>query len=192
MPVIVTCHGTPPYDVAEMHIREWKMLGEQNGCIIIAPELLGTDGIFGDGPTQAMMDDEKFILSILSMVGYHYTVDWSNIMLTGFSGGGFPMYFTGLRNPNVFSVLVARSCNFNEAQPRRVVSAGGLVAERDDLRRRARPGAIQAQTDAAIAYLRSKGFRLETKVIPGIGHERVPEVAMDFFRRHMRPTVSRR
>ena len=24
MPMIVTCHGTPPYDVAEHHIREWK------------------------------------------------------------------------------------------------------------------------------------------------------------------------
>jgi len=51
-------------------------------------------------------------------------------------------------------------------------------------------GAITAQTDAAIAYLRSKGFQVETKVIPNISHERVPENAMDFFRRHMRPPVA--
>ena len=35
-PVIVTCHGTPPFDVSEHHIREWKDLGETYGCIIIA------------------------------------------------------------------------------------------------------------------------------------------------------------
>ncbi|MHC4295271.1 MAG: hypothetical protein ACYSTL_06770, partial [Planctomycetota bacterium] len=43
-PLIVSCHGTPPYDVAEHHIREWKMLGEQNGCIVVCPELIATDG----------------------------------------------------------------------------------------------------------------------------------------------------
>ena len=43
-PVIITCHGTPPYDIAEHHIREWKMLGERYGCIIVAPELIATDG----------------------------------------------------------------------------------------------------------------------------------------------------
>ena len=30
-PLVVTCHGTPPFDVSEHHVRELKMLGEQNG-----------------------------------------------------------------------------------------------------------------------------------------------------------------
>ena len=188
-PVIVTCHGTPPYDVAEMHIREWKMLGELNGCIVVAPELVGTDGIFGDGPISGMLEDERFILSLLSLTGYRYSVDWSNIMITGFSGGGFPMYFVGLRNPKVFSCLVARSCNFSEPNldgwyPQEAALAESILVydgERD-------PGAIRAQSDNALKYLRSKGFRVEEKTIPGIGHERVPEVAMEFFRRTKRPS----
>jgi poly(3-hydroxybutyrate) depolymerase len=190
-PVIVTCHGTPPYDVAEYHIREWKMLGEVNGCIIVAPELIATDGIFGDGPVVGMLDDERFILSILSLLGYRRNIDRSNIMITGFSGGGFPMYWVGLRNPSIFSCVVARSCNFSEHNldgwypPEAALSQSVMVyVGEGDL------GAITAQTDAAIAYLRSKGFQVETKVIPNISHERVPENAMDFFRRHMRPTVA--
>ncbi len=186
-PVIVTCHGTPPYDVAEMHIREWKMLGEQNGCIIISPELTATDGIFGDGPIVGMLDDEHFILSILSLLNYRYTIDRSNVMITGFSGGGFPTYWVGLRNPGIFSCVVARSCNFSEYNldgwyPPEALGQSVMVytGEGD-------PGAIQSQSENAIRYLRSKGFQVETKVIPGIGHERRPEVAMDFFRRHMRP-----
>src|SRR5690554_827611 len=29
-PLIVTCHGTPPYHVAHHHIREWKMLADNH------------------------------------------------------------------------------------------------------------------------------------------------------------------
>ena len=189
-PVIVTCHGTPPYDVAERHIREWKMLGEQYGCIIIAPELTATDGIFGDGPIVGMLDDERFILSIISLLGYRYSIDRSNVIITGFSGGGFPTYWVGLRNPSVFSCVVARSCNFSEHNldgwyPPEALGQSLMIYDTEN-----DPGAIQAQTDAAIAYLGSKGFKVETKVIPGIGHARVPEVAMDFFRRHMRPPAT--
>jgi len=189
-PVIVSCHGTPPYDVAEHHIREWKMLGEQNGCIIVAPELTATDGIFGDGPIVGMLDDEHFILSILSLLCYRYTIDRSNVMITGFSGGGFPTYWVGMRNPGVFSCVVARSCNFSEHNldgwypPEALGQSVMVYTGQSD------PGAISSQSEVAIRYLRSKGFQVETTVIPGIGHERRPEVAMDFFRRHMRPTAA--
>ena len=65
-PLIITCHGSPPYDVANMHIREWKMLGEKNNCIVVAPVLTATDGIIGDGPTSGMLADERYIMSLTS------------------------------------------------------------------------------------------------------------------------------
>jgi len=114
-PLIVSCHGTPPYDVAEHHIREWKMLGEQNGCIVVAPELIATDGLIGDGPIVGMLSCERYILSLISMLGYRYNIDRANVMITGFSGGGFPTYWVGLRHPDVFSVVAARNCNFSQA-----------------------------------------------------------------------------
>lgn len=193
-PLIVTCHGTPPYDTSERHIMEMKMLGEQNGCIVVAPELIATDGIIGDGPITGMLDDERFILSIVALTGYRYNLDRGNVMITGFSGGGFPTYWVGLRHPDVFPVVVARSCNFSESNLDGWFNCGPAgtgqsvmvyYGEND-------PAAIQAQSRSAIKYLQSKGFALATMVVPGIGHERRPEIAMDFFRRHWRrsrPTV---
>ncbi len=183
-PLIVSCHGTPPYDVAEHHIREWKMLGERYGCIVVAPELIATDGLIGDGPIVGMLDDEKFILSLISRLGYRFNIDRANIMITGFSGGGFPTYWVGLRHPDIFSAVVARSSNFGEHNldgwfPREAVTQNVMIyyGEND-------PGAIRGQSEAGIKFLQSRGFQVERKIIPGIGHERRPEVAMEFFHRH--------
>lgn len=192
-PLIISCHGTPPYDVAEHHIREWKMLGEQHGCIVVAPELIATDGLIGDGPIVGMLDDERFILSMISLLGYRFNIDRANIMITGFSGGGFPTYWVGLRHPDVFSTVVARSSNFSQHNldgwyPQGAASQHVKVyyTEND-------PGAISGQSRNAIEYLQSKGYRVETEVIPGLGHERRPDVAMRFFVenwRHSQPTLS--
>lgn len=183
-PLIVTCHGTPPFDIANMHIREWKWYGEQNGCIIVAPELKATDGILGDGPIIGMLANEKNILSIISRLGYRYNIDRANVMITGFSGGGFPMYWVGLRHPDVFSVVAARNCNFSAGNleswwtPEALRTAIKVYYGQND------PGAIRQQSERAIQYLRQRGFTVETEVIPGVGHERHPEIAMDFFKRH--------
>jgi poly(3-hydroxybutyrate) depolymerase len=182
-PLIVTCHGTWPYDVANMHIREWKWCAEQNGCIV-APELGATDGIFGDGPVAGMLSDEKFILSIISGLGYRYNIDRANVMITGFSGGGFPTYWVGLRHPDVFSVVVARSCNFSRGNtdgwwtPESLRVALKVYYGDNDF------DVIKSQSDESIEYFRGAGFAVEKEIIASCGHERHPEVAMEFFRRH--------
>lgn len=188
-PLIVTCHGSPPFDVSSHHIREWKMLGERNGCIIVAPELIGTDGILGDGPRVGMLANERFILSLLSLLGYRYNIDRANIMITGFSGGGFPTYWVGLRHPDIFSVVAARSSNFNKGNldgwyPMDALKTRVLVywGQND-------PAAIRLQSEAAVRYLRSKGFSVRTATLPGVGHQRRPEVAMAFFRKNWRVAV---
>ena len=187
MPLIVTCHGTPPYDVAQHHIREWGMLGEQNGCIVVAPELQATDGLIGDGPLIGMYDCERVILSLISLLEYRYNIDRANVMITGFSGGGFPTYWVGLRNPDVFTCVVARNCNFSEGNlhgwyPPEAKRVPVLVyyGSHD-------PGAIMSQTRSAIRYFSLHGFDVEATVVPGVGHERRPEIAMEFFRKHWKP-----
>ncbi|MFP4104731.1 MAG: hypothetical protein ACLFVU_01475 [Phycisphaerae bacterium] len=182
--LIVTCHGTPPYDVAEHHIREWKMLGEKNGCIVIAPKLVGTDGIFGSGPVGAMLRDEQWILSIISTLGYRYNIDRNNIMITGFSGGGFPTYWVGLRNPEIFSVVVARSTNFNANALNGWYSPSAKKTPVLVYRGENDPATIIDQSNKADAWLEENGFSHEYRVIQGLGHERRPEIAMEFFRNH--------
>ncbi|MGC9454014.1 MAG: prolyl oligopeptidase family serine peptidase [Phycisphaerae bacterium] len=186
-PLIVSCHGTPPFDVAEHHIREWKMLAEKNSCIVVAPELIGTDGLLGDGPIVGMLTNERSILNIISQLAYRYNLDRANMMITGFSGGGFPTYWVGLRHPELFNCVVARNANFSRHNlhgwyPPEATDVNVMVyyGEND-------PGAIQAQSRQAAEYLRANGFRVETDVLPGAGHERHPEVAMQFFLEKRRP-----
>jgi len=187
MPLIVSCHGTVPFDVANHHIREWKWYAEKNGCIVIAPELLGTDGILGDGPIRDMLVNERRILSVIGLLGYRYNIDRNNIMITGFSGGGFPTYWVGLRNPDVFSVVAARNCNFSSSNmdgwfpPDAKSTRVFIYYGQND------PGPIASQSLTGIDFLQSRGFNVSTATIPGAGHERHPEVAMKFFRENMRP-----
>ena len=184
MPVILSCHGTPPFDVADHHIKMWKKLGEENNCIIVAPELVGTDGLLGDGPINAMLADERLILSIISQLGYRYNVDRANMMITGFSGGGFPTYWVGLRHPTVFSTIVAQNCNFSRHNvhgwyPPEARNSNVMVyyGSQDPL-------TITSQSQAGIEYLREQRFKIETRILEGYGHQRRPDIAMDFFRRH--------
>ena len=189
-PLIVTCHGTPPFDIAEHHIREWRYYGELNGCIVVAPELAATDGLLGDGPIVGMLGCERRIMSLISLLSYRYNIDRANIMITGFSGGGFPTYWVGMRHPDVFSAVVARSCNFSQGNlhgwyplEARKQAVFVYYGSND-------PATIQEQSNAAVRYLRSQGFVVSTKVLPGVGHERHPDVAMRFFRQNWRRTRS--
>jgi len=180
-PVIVSCHGTDPFDTAVLHKGEWKWLAEQHGCILICPKLTSTDGIFGAGAIGALLEDEKVIMSIIGELHYLYNIDRKNMMITGFSGGGFPVYFVGLRHPDVFSVVVARNCNFNRHAvegwypPEALATPVMIYYGEND------PGTIRAQSENGIRYLRSVGFNVTTAIVPGTGHERTPEYAMKFF-----------
>ena len=188
MRVVVTCHGTPPFDVSNMHIRAWKMVGEDYNCIIVSPDLGATDGILGDGPLVGMLRNERIIMNIISELGYRYNIDLGNIMIWGFSGGGFPTYWVGLRHPEIFSVVVAQGCNFSEPNldgwyPADATQTPVLIyyGSHD-------PGTIISQSQHGIRYLRNKGFNVEEDRLAGVGHERLPEVAMRFFAKHAKLT----
>jgi len=186
-PVIISCHGTVPFDVSNSHIETWKGFGERYGFIIVCPDMVGTDGILGDGPTQAMLEDEHRILSILSTLSHMYNIDRANVFLTGFSGGGFPTYFVGLRHPDIFRAVSPRNSNFNERNldgwfPPEANTLPMFIAWGDN-----DPGTIKDQSENAVSYLRRKGFRPTTKVIPNTGHERKPRYTMDFFLAHRAP-----
>ncbi len=184
MPLLVSCHGTPPFDIANHHIKMWKMLAQENGCIVVAPELMATDGLIGDGPIVGMLANERFILSIVSQLTYRYNIDRANIMITGFSGGGFPTYWVGLRHPDIFSTIVAENCNFSRHNvdgwyPKEAKNSKIMVYYGSN-----DPFTIKLQSQDAINYLNEKGFTVETRVLPGQGHQRRPDVAMEFFKSH--------
>jgi phospholipase/carboxylesterase len=183
-PLVVTLHGTNPWDGRTRQILEWKDTAERHGLIVVAPQLRSTQGPVPVIPgvwyvdTDDLARDERAILETVEHVCRTHRVDSRHVLLTGFSSGGFPMYHTGLRNPGRFDMLIARDCNNSmkvlkqielseEAKKLPVLIFWG----KDDLK------TIQDQSWQAFRWLREQGcFETNRRQIDG-GHLRRPDVA---------------
>jgi len=186
-PMVVTLHGTHGWDSSGAQVKEWKYLAEQKGFIVAAPDLKSVQGILPVNEALWYHDlatDERSILAVIEDTSSKYNVDSARILLTGFSAGGYPLYDTGLRHPELFSMLIARNCN-----------SSIKVFERIDICDSAREmpivvfwgkGDLQEvhrQSWQAVRWLGEKGFtKLEWKKLAG-GHLRRPETAYSYWGR---------
>ncbi len=186
-PVIISLHGTIPYDTSGGQMGEWKKIAEDNGAILVCPTLVSSDGIFPPGDDRLrrlMLEDERFVLTVLGRLHFRYNIDRRNIFLTSWSGGGYPLWFIGLRHPDLFAALCARQSTFRSSAiegwypPAAKAMPILLFHGTFDVI------PIVTQTKRALAYLRDSGFtKVEFTTSKG-GHVRHPEIAMQFFRRH--------
>ncbi len=115
--LLVTCHGTPPYDTADRQLREWRGLAEAKGFLVVAPELVGTRGDLPSDPAaqiERQRKDERLILQAVRRVKAAYSIDENRVFLNGWSAGAHAVLFTGLRNPDVFRALAIRQGTFRE------------------------------------------------------------------------------
>jgi len=113
-PMVVTFHGTYGFDSARREAQEWRGLAERHGFIVLAPAMKSTQGIlpvFHSARLRDLNRDERRVLDAIDDVKHHYNIDSSAVMVTGFSAGGYPLFYIGLRNAKLFSVLVARMCS---------------------------------------------------------------------------------
>lgn len=120
-PLVVTCHGTPPFDSARLQVREWADVAERKGVLVAAPALKGTRARSDAKRTtveqqiQLQRQDEETILATVEHVKAGYRVDEGKIFLTGWSAGNYAVLWTGLAHPEVFRALAVRQGNFNAA-----------------------------------------------------------------------------
>jgi len=190
-PVVITLHGSDWWDGPLRQAEEWGALADKRGFIVISPKLDSAEGIIyvsGKGRLRQLAGDDEAILAILDEVAGKYNIDRKSVMLSGFSAGGYPMWYTGLTHPEVFQVLVARACNssidlFESIKP------GDRARElpiymfwgKDDLR------PIQKQGWRAFRYLRERRFfNTRMKEIAG-GHLRRPDIAYSFWSEYLAP-----
>ncbi len=188
-PLVITLHGTHGWDSAEAQIDEWKALAEEHGLIVAAPRLRSVQGILPVSTALWYKDldgDEKMILAVLDDVRKAYRIDPKAVLLTGFSAGGYPMYYVGLRHPDLFNMLVARACNsdlglLERAWVSQQVKTLPIMIYwgRDDLK------PIHDQSWQAYRFLRERGcFKVEKTEVSG-GHLRRPEVAYRLWLKHL-------
>ncbi len=183
-PLVITLHGTPPWDTSTRQIKQWKALAEREGFIVVAPELEAVEGILPVGDPRRvdqLQEDERTILSVLQDVAGEYRVDRRCVMLTGFSGGGYPLYYVGMRNPQRFQLLVARACNSDidmletvgvndENRDQKIFIFWG----KDDLKK------IRDECWQAFRYFRRRDVPAEMDVIDG-GHQGHPPLAYRYW-----------
>ncbi len=188
-PLVITLHGTNPWDTAMMQIREWRALAESRRFIVAAPSLKlnSTQGIVPIPLSQrvkALEKDEQKLLAIRRELLARYNIDKNKILLTGFSSGGYPMYYVGLRHPEKFSMLVARACNMDEdlfshlgvrKSTRRIPVA--IFVGKDDA------GVIQDQSWMAFRWLRRHGWTSKNSSMDKSrgGHLRRPETTYSLW-----------
>jgi poly(3-hydroxybutyrate) depolymerase len=194
-PLVVTLHGTHGWDSSRAQIREWKYLADRKGFIVAAPDLRSVQGILPVSETlwsADLLSDEKTILSVIDDVASKYRVDTDHVLLTGFSAGGYPLYYVGLRHPERFSMLIARNCNssiklFEQIELNDTGRALPVVIfwGKDDLQE------INRQSWQAVRWLSEHGLKnVERKKYAG-GHLRRPETAYSYWRGSLPPGYRR-
>ena len=190
-PLVITLHGTYGFESASAQIMEWKALAQEKGFIVAAPNMRSVQGVLPVVRVlwfEDLKTDDKSILSVLDEVSAKYRIDSKAVLLSGFSAGGFPMYYTGLLHPERFNMLIARSCNSDVElfdKVTQIQEKAGRMAEvrktpvvifwgKDD------PG-IQEHCWNAVQYFSNHGFTdFQHKKLAG-GHLRRPEIAYKYW-----------
>ena len=189
-PLVITLHGTHGWDGHVRQVKEWKYLAEQKGLVVAAPYLKSVQGILPRIKSiwfKKLESDEKTILALMDTLIPKYNIDPNAVLLTGFSAGGFPMYYVGLRNPTRFNMLIARACNSSISLFERIKFTDQtrklpvtIFCGKDDLK------PIQDQSWQAFRYLRGRRrcFNTRKKDTKG-GHQRRPDIAYQLWLPHL-------
>ncbi|MBI5723994.1 MAG: hypothetical protein HZA50_08560 [Planctomycetes bacterium] len=188
-PMVVILHGTYGFDPPEWQIQEWQALAEEKGLIVVAPRLKSVQGVIKVNKVvrplwlEDLAEDEKIILGMLDDMQANYNIDPAAILLTGFSSGGYPLYYVGLRNPDRFNMIIPQACNFDAASlettqipPQAKKMNMVIIWGKDDQFTR-------DESWAAFRWLREHGFdyRYTDKKITDGGHRRQPELVYELW-----------
>ncbi len=139
--------------------------------------------------TERLVNDDRFIMAIRREMLTRYRIHPKQVILTGFSAGGFPMYYTGLRHPDKFGMLIARACNSDEqllaatpSLPEKAIRPPvGIFVGKDD-------SALREFAWGALRYLRRNGWSKDNSTIKKTdgGHLRRPGTAWELWTKYQR------
>lgn len=188
-PLVVTLHGMKPFDNSTYQIHEWQPTADQYGLVVVAPDLVSPD-LLGEFPLQnphnvGLLKDELAVLNILEEMCTEAPVRTEAILLTSWSSGGYIAHYMMNRHSNLFAALAARESNFqahllDPGLVDRYAHKPVLVFYGQNDFSRVKKEAIEA----AEWYRRHDFALLEESEIPGLGHQRRPGIAAEFFARY--------
>jgi len=185
-PVVLTLHGMKPFDSAAAQIREWQSTADRYGLIVVAPDLLNSDLLMPypiRNINSGVRKDVREVMAILDYVLDHTAADRNRVMATSWSSGGYLLHLIVNTYPDRFAALCARGSCFNSEilklrNARKLANRNFPVMifyGQNDL-----PG-VRRESQQAVKWYRSLGFDVRTAVVRGLGHERRPDMAAEFF-----------
>lgn len=176
-PLIVALHGYGSN--ANDMIDAWKKTAIEFQAILAAPKAViptGGSGYSWGTPDQA----RRLVRHQLDEILRDNNVDREQIVLTGFSQGGYMTYQIGLEKPEEFRGLIPIAARYDETVPSPSVASGGksprvfVMVGSDDH--------VAADNDEASQKLKTSGYRVQLNTYNGVGHE-LPPKHHDEFRK---------
>jgi hypothetical protein len=189
-PLVVTLHGMKPFDSYTAQIREWQQQADAYGLIVCAPDLHTSD-LFMELPLKHVHSyverDERMILNMMDQVLRRTDADPSRVLITSWSSGGYLAHYLLNQHPQRFTCLAVRQSNFSSPildprqipkYPRYPDTPIGIFFGQNDF------AICRRESREAIVWYRERGFeQVEAFSVEGLGHERTPETAANFFAR---------
>ncbi len=189
-PLVVTLHGMKPFDSYTAQIREWQQQADAYGLIVCAPDLHTSD-LFMELPLKHIHSyverDERMILNMMDQVLRRTDADPSRVLITSWSSGGYLAHYLLNQHPERFTCLAVRQSNFSPyilepkqipKYPRYPRTPIGIFFGQNDF------AICRRESREAIVWYRERGFeQVEAFSVEGLGHERTPETAANFFAR---------
>lgn len=189
-PLVISSHGLNGSGKGE--IGAWVGLAKEHGFLVACPDMCSATE--GRPPATEMSkwdEDDAVLMEIVDTIRAHFRVNPRAVMITGFSGGGNPSYYSGLRHPDVFTHICTRGGNFAPFQlpkDEKVLEEGkkNLViyifyGDHDHpliLGQNGEPG----QAVQAYEALKAAGYEhLTIEKVEGMKHESRPGKAADWF-----------
>ena len=181
-PMIISAPGTFPFDSSPGTRDAWVDTAEELGLIICCPDFETANGLLNIKADQAKLQrDNEAVLAVIRDVASVYSIDPNGIAVTGWSGGGYPAHYIGLKNPNLIRAIIGRTANFSEdlvdeetARKARHMHVFCFFAKSD-------LAGIPEQNRRANFWYTMQGFlNFEIREIPG-GHSKNNRLAGDWF-----------
>jgi poly(3-hydroxybutyrate) depolymerase len=111
-PLIISVH--PAGGNGSKEIRKWIRRADEKNFIVLCPTCIvakrrmkSKEDFFA-----IIKEDEKAISYMIELITKEYSIDSNKILLTGFSGGGFLVWYYGIKHPEIITAIASRSGNF--------------------------------------------------------------------------------
>ncbi len=184
-PLVLTFHGMKPFDTARAQAREWEREADRYGFLVVAPELRSAD-LLAQFPLRTVhpsfASDEEATLAILDHVFRTTRANRRHVLATSWSSGGYMAHYMLNQHPHLITCVAVRQSNFSSTVldstkvPASLSHPILIVNTENDF------AICKKESKEAVRWYQDRGYQnLSWLYLSGIGHERTPDVAADFF-----------